>query len=79
MFLEGKSIEEVACVVCGGVPVTNWRTLGFQPGKAGLHCAAHKAEFHSVCEFTLNCCEQYDPDNDYKWRAPLEPQELKSE
>ena len=76
LFSDDKSPEEVACVVCGGVPVTEWTALGFDPEKAGLHCAAHKAAFHSVCKFTYNCCDEpYDPDRDYEWRAPIDPQE----
>jgi len=75
-FADEESPEEVACVVCGGVPVTQWKVLGFDPCKAGLHCAAHKDEFHSVCELTYNCCDEpYDPDRDYEWRVPNEPQE----
>ena len=34
-----------------------------------MHCPAHKAAFHSVCEATHNCCEPYDPDRDYEWRS----------
>ena len=68
-------MEPVACVVCGGVPVAVWKALGTDPRKSGIHCAAHKAAFHSVCEATYNCCEPYDPDRDYEWRAPSEPQE----
>ena len=76
LFADDKSPEEVACVVCGGVPVMEWIALGFDPNKAGLHCAAHKVAFHSVCKFTYNCCDEpYDPDNDYEWRAPSEPRE----
>ncbi len=75
LIMNDESPEEVACVVCGGVPVTEWMALSIDPVKAGLHCAAHKEAFHSVCASTYNCCEQYDPDRDYEWRAPLEPQE----
>jgi len=75
LIMDGESPEEVACVVCGGVPVTEWMALSIDPVKAGLHCAAHKEAFHSVCASTYNCCEQYDPDRDYEWRGPLEPQE----
>ena len=77
---DDKSPEEVACVVCGGVPVTEWTALGFDPDKAGLHCAAHKAAFHSICKFNYNCCDEpYDPDNDYERRARFEPQEIESQ
>ena len=75
LIVDGESPEEVACVVCGGVPVTEWMALSIDPVKAGLHCAAHKEAFHSVSASTYNCCEQYDPDRDYEWRGPLEPQE----
>jgi hypothetical protein len=68
-FLYGRSLEPVACVVCGGVPVAVWKALGTDPKKTGVHCAAHKAAFHSVCEATYNCCEPYDPDRDYEWRS----------
>ena len=66
----GSSFEEVACVVCASVPVKDWKALGTDPRKSGMHCAAHRAAFHSVCEATYNCCEPYDPDRDYEWRAP---------
>ena len=69
MFLYGRSLEPVACVVCGGVPVAVWKALGTDPKKTGVHCPAHKAAFHSVCEATYNCCEPYDPDRDYEWRS----------
>ena len=75
LIMKDESPEEVACVVCGGVPVTEWTALSIDPVKAGLHCAAHKEAFHSVCASIYNCCEQYDPDHDYEWRGPLEPQE----
>jgi hypothetical protein len=68
-FMSGRSLEPVACVVCGGVPVAVWKALGTDPKKTGVHCAAHKAAFHSVCEATYNCCEPYDPDRDYEWRS----------
>ena len=67
IFLYGRSLEPVACVVCGGVPEADWKALGTDPAKTGMHCAAHKAEFHSVCEATYNCCEPYDPDRVYEW------------
>ena len=69
MFLFVRSLEPVACVVCGGVPVAVWKALGTDPKKTGVHCPAHKAAFHSVCEATYNCCEPYDPDRDYEWRS----------
>ena len=76
LIADDKMPEEIACVVCGGVPVTEWMALGIDPKKAGLHCAAHTVAFHAVCEFTFNCCDEpYDPDRDYEWRAPMEPQE----
>ena len=68
-FLYGRSLEPVACVVCAGVPVAVWKALGTDPKKTGVHCPAHKAAFHSVCEATYNCCEPYDPDRDYEWRS----------
>ena len=68
-FLFGRSLEPVACVVCAGIPVAVWKALGTDPKKTGVHCAAHKAAFHSVCEATYNCCEPYDPDRDYEWRS----------
>ena len=68
LFECSLSLEPVACVVCGGVPEADWKALGTDPAKTGMHCAAHKAEFHSVCEATYNCCEPYDPDRVYEWR-----------
>ena len=67
-FEIGRSLDPVACVVCGGVPEADWKALGTDPFKTGMHCAAHNAEFHSVCEATYNCCEPYDPDRVYEWR-----------
>ena len=65
------------CAVCGIVPSKYWTALATDLYNVGLHCPAHKETFHSVCEATYNCicCEQYDPDCDYEWRAPREPQE----
>ena len=75
-FESGRGLQLVACVVCGGEPEPVWKALGTDPEKTGMHCDAHKAEFHSVCETTYNCCDEpYDPDRDYEWRAPSEPQE----
>ena len=68
-FSVGRSLIPVPCVVCGGVPVAVWKALGTDPKKTGVHCPAHKAAFHSVCEATYNCCEPYDPDRDYEWRS----------
>ena len=68
LFECSRSLEPVACVVCGGVPEADWKALGTDPAKTGMHCAAHKAEFHSVCGATYNCCEPYDPDRVYEWR-----------
>jgi hypothetical protein len=76
LFALDKSPVHVPCVVCGQVPQTEWTELSRNPLHSGLHCAAHKAEYHSVCELTFNCCDEpYDPDRDYEWRAPSEPQE----
>jgi len=75
LFWFDESPEEVGCVVCGAVPVTEWTLLSIDPRKAGLHCAAHAAAFHSVCAPTYNCCEQYDPSRDYEWRPQRFSQE----
>jgi hypothetical protein len=76
LFLADQPLEQVPCVLCAGVPSTSWTELGTNPQNEGLHCAAHKAAFHSVCACTYNCCEgPYDPDRDYEWRPPNEPQE----
>jgi hypothetical protein len=76
LFAIDESPVHVPCVVCGQVPQTEWPELSRDALHSGLHCAAHKAEYHSVCELTFNCCDEpYDPDRDYEWRAPSEPQE----
>ena len=76
LFALDKSPVHVPCVVCGQVPQTEWPELSCDALRSGLHCAAHKAEFHSVCATTFNCCDEpYNPDRDYEWRAPSEPQE----
>ncbi len=75
-FVAERALQWVPCVVCGAVPPTDWRALAFDPENAGMHCAAHKAAFHSVCACTYNCCEEpYDPDRDYEFRYLGEPQE----
>ena len=74
LFAADRALKWVPCVLCGAVPPTDWPDLALDPGNAGLHCAAHKAAFHSVCVHTYNCCEEpYDPDRDYEWRHPNEP------
>jgi hypothetical protein len=76
LFVLDKSPVHVPCVVCSQVPQTEWPELSRDALHSGLHCAAHKAEYHSVCELTFNCCDEpYYPDRDYELRAPSEPQE----
>ena len=76
LFVADKAIQWIPCVVCGAVPPTDWPALAFNAENAGMHCAAHKAAFHSVTVCSSNCCEEpYDPDRDYEFRYLLEPQE----
>ena len=76
LFALDKSPVHVPCVVCSQVPQTEWPELSCDALRSGLHCAAHKAEFHSVCATTFNCCDEpYDPDRDYEFRHLDETQE----
>ena len=75
-FAAGLVLQYVPCVVCDEVPPTDWTALAFDPVNTGLHCSAHKVDFHSVCACNYNCCEdQYDPDRDYEFRHLDETQE----
>ena len=69
--------RQTPCAACGPILPKYWAALASNPSNAGLHCYAHTDAFHSVCGATYNCicCEPYDPDRDYEWRAPIMPQE----
>ena len=76
LFVAERAIQWIPCVVCAAVPPTDWTALALHPENAGMHCAAHKAAFHSVCLCSSHCCEEpYDPDRDYEFRYLNEPQE----
>ena len=68
-FFSGRVPQQIVCAVCQGLTKPQCAVLSLNPAYRGMHCAAHKEQFHAAVLTTVNCCgEPYDPDRDYEWR-----------